>query len=157
MSQVRLTYTVGILNYNTRELLLENIRRSVESGIPVRNLVVVDNKSTDGSAAAVNEQYPDVRLVISPANLGYAGGMNKIVEFSDTDLVVLVTADCFVSMGTVEQLVSGVAGNTDVAVVGVEIVTTGATSAISATSFTFYTDGSLIRDKSTFKQNMGIG
>ncbi len=122
MSQVRLTYTVGILNYNTRELLLENIRRSVESGIPVRNLVVVDNKSTDGSAAAVNEQYPDVRLVISPANLGYAGGMNKIVEFSDTDLVVLVTADCFVSMGTVEQLVSGVAGNTDVAVVGCRVI-----------------------------------
>ena len=122
MSLVQLTYTVGILNYNTRELLLENIGRSLASGVPVRNLVVVDNDSTDGSAAAVAEHYPGVRLVRSPGNLGYAGGMNKIVELSETELVVLVTADCFITLDTVEQLVSGVAGHTDVAVVGCRVI-----------------------------------
>ncbi len=111
MNQVRWTYTVGILNSNTRELLLENIGRSLASGIPVRNLVVLDNNSTDGSAGAVKDQYPGVRLVVSPGNLGYAGEMNKIVDLSETELVVLVT-------GRLLHLVAGVGSQTDVAVVG---------------------------------------
>ncbi len=122
MSQVQLTYTVGLLNYNTRELLLENIGQSLASGIPLRNMVVLDNNSTDGSAVAVKGQYPGVRLVVSPGNLGYAGGMNKIVELSETDLVVLVTADCFITMDTVEQLVSGVESQPKVAVVGCRVI-----------------------------------
>ena len=122
MSQVQVKYTVGILNYNTRELLLENIRRSLASGIPVRSLVVLDNDSTDGSASAVKNQFPGVRLVVSPGNLGYAGGMNKIVDLSETELVLLVTADCFIAMEAVEQLVAGVESQTDVAVVGCRVI-----------------------------------
>jgi GT2 family glycosyltransferase len=122
MNPVQLTYAVGILNYNTRDLLLENIGQSLTSGIPAERLVVLDNQSTDGSAEAVRERYPRVRLVVSPGNLGYAGGMNKIVELSGTDLVVLVTADCFVTMDTVQQLVSSVVGRNDLAVVGCRII-----------------------------------
>jgi GT2 family glycosyltransferase len=122
MNPVQSTYAVGILNYNTRELLLENIGQSLASGIPAERLVVLDNNSTDGSAEAVRERYPRVRLVVSPGNLGYAGGMNKIVELSGTDLVVLVTADCFVTMNTVQRLVSSVGDRNDIAVVGCRII-----------------------------------
>src|SRR2546430_10940816 len=100
------TYTVGILNYNTQDLLLENLGRSLESGIPARSMMVLDNKSTDGSADAARKQFPGIRIEKSPDNLGYAGGMNKIVELSRTDLVVLVTADCFITLDTVRRLVA---------------------------------------------------
>lgn len=124
MNPVQLTYSVGILNYNTRDLLLENIGQSLASGIPIEHLLVLDNNSTDGTVEAMKERFPHVRLVASLGNLGYAGGMNKIVELSGTDLVVLVTADCFITMDTVKRLVSSVDGRNDIAVVGCRIIDT---------------------------------
>lgn len=38
-------------------------------------VVVVDNASTDGTAALVRSAYPGVRLVESPRNVGFAGGV----------------------------------------------------------------------------------
>jgi GT2 family glycosyltransferase len=40
------------------------------------HVVVVDNGSTDGSADAIRAARPDVELVQTGANLGYAGGAN---------------------------------------------------------------------------------
>ena len=37
---------------------------------------VVDNASTDGSAAMVRAEYPQVRLIESRDNRGYAAGNN---------------------------------------------------------------------------------
>ena len=41
---------------------------------------VVDNASADGSAAMVAADFPDVRLIPSPANLGFAGGNNLALK-----------------------------------------------------------------------------
>ena len=38
--------------------------------------ICVDNGSTDGSDADVERRFPDVELVRTGANLGYAGGNN---------------------------------------------------------------------------------
>jgi GT2 family glycosyltransferase len=39
-------------------------------------IIVVDNGSEDGSAALVQEQYPDIELIQNLRNEGYAGGVN---------------------------------------------------------------------------------
>lgn len=41
-----------------------------------KRVLVVDNGSSDGSAAEIRAQYPDVLLLESPTNLGYVGGNN---------------------------------------------------------------------------------
>ncbi len=72
-------YDLGIVivNYNTRELL----RRCLETlfaseGVSFR-LCVVDNASTDGSAAMVAREFPDVHLIANEANLGYPAANNQ--------------------------------------------------------------------------------
>jgi GT2 family glycosyltransferase len=44
------------------------------------HIIVVDNASQDGSAALIQEEYPDVELIQNLRNEGYAGGVNPGFE-----------------------------------------------------------------------------
>jgi len=69
--------SVVVLNWNGREHLaecLESLRQQSYTGR--FEVVVMDNGSTDGSAEFVRAQFPDVKLIRSPENLGFAGGNN---------------------------------------------------------------------------------
>ena len=67
---------VIILNYDTRDLLadcLSSLRG--QAGVDFVTCVV-DNCSNDGSAGMIAQQFPEVTLIRSPANDGYAAGNN---------------------------------------------------------------------------------
>lgn len=67
---------VLILNWNGRENTLACLRSLFALNRPDVYAVVVDNGSSDGSEAAILEEFPEVRLLQTGANLGYAGGNN---------------------------------------------------------------------------------
>jgi N-acetylglucosaminyl-diphospho-decaprenol L-rhamnosyltransferase len=68
---------VIILNWNTRDLLRNCLGSIFASQGPLGfEVCVVDNASTDGSAAMVCADYPQVRLLESRENGGYAAGNN---------------------------------------------------------------------------------
>ena len=56
-------------------------------------VVIVDNASTDGSAALVAERYPWVRFVRLEANTGFTGGNNAGLPFARGRFVVLLNND----------------------------------------------------------------
>ena len=43
---------------------------------PDSELILVDNGSTDGTAAWARVSYPQARVIALPRNLGFAGGVN---------------------------------------------------------------------------------
>jgi GT2 family glycosyltransferase len=69
---------VVILNYNTCALLGECLRSvQPEHHRDLRfTVIVVDNASTDGSAAMVRREFPHVQLLAHTANIGYSAGNN---------------------------------------------------------------------------------
>jgi hypothetical protein len=68
---------VVILNWNTRDLLRDCLRSVyASSGGLAFEVCVVDNASTDGSAAMVRAEFPPARLIESRENHGYAAGNN---------------------------------------------------------------------------------
>jgi len=78
---------IVIVNWNVRELLaacLESAVSNQRSGVS-REIVVVDNASTDGSAAMVRERFPQVKLIVSERNLGFAGGNNVGIRYWGLD------------------------------------------------------------------------
>ena len=48
-------------------------------------VLVVDNHSADGSVDRLRREFPTLRTVENPANLGFAGGCNVGIEFRDPD------------------------------------------------------------------------
>lgn len=54
---------------------------------------MIDNASTDGSAAFIEENYPWVKTAVMKRNLGFAGGVNEGIRMSRTPYVLLLNND----------------------------------------------------------------
>ena len=109
-----------VLSYNGREDTLTALEslRGIET-------VVVDNGSTDGSADAVAERFPDVELVRTGVNLGFAGGNNVGIRRAldrGADWVLLVNNDAEVEPGLVEALEAAAAARPDAGVLACKVL-----------------------------------
>jgi GT2 family glycosyltransferase len=84
--------SVSILNYQRRD----GLRRCLESVIvqdhPAFEVIVVDNASTDGSGSMVEAEFPQVRLLSLPRNVG-CGGRNAGVGAARGEIVVTIDND----------------------------------------------------------------
>jgi GT2 family glycosyltransferase len=84
-----------VLNYDERDLVVECVRSMLAAVGPDDEIIVVDNGSSDGSADAVAEAFPSVRLVrlaenryIFSLNAGLAVARGRYVAFCNNDMVV---------------------------------------------------------------------
>ena len=68
--------SILVISYNTRAMTLDCLRSVIAETTVPYELIVLDNASPDGSAAAIAEAFPDIRLIASPENLGFAKGNN---------------------------------------------------------------------------------
>ncbi len=86
--------SIIIVNWNTGRLLAECLQ-SIFAYPPQVDLevIVVDNASTDGSAVAAEQGFPQVKFIHSQANLGFAGGNNLGIRQSQGDQVLLLNPD----------------------------------------------------------------
>jgi hypothetical protein len=83
---------VVIPTLNGRERLLRTLE-SLEGQVPAEAVVVVDNASSDGTAAAVAERHPGVRVLQNGRNLGFGAAINRGALELEGDLLVLVNND----------------------------------------------------------------
>jgi GT2 family glycosyltransferase len=80
-SPVPLVWVV-VLTWNQRETTLECLASLSQMTYPSYRIVVVDNASADGTAAAIREKSPDVEVVTIERNLGYPGGCNVGLRYA---------------------------------------------------------------------------
>ena len=84
-------------------------------------IVVVDNASTDGSAAAV-ARFPKVRLVPLAENRGFSAGNNEGIRVSSGELILLLNNDTVVPAGALDRLVGRLDAHPEAAVAGPRLV-----------------------------------
>ncbi len=113
---------VIIVCYNGVADTLECLDSLSRLTYPDVQTVVVDNASTDGTAEAVRERFPDVHVLETGDNLGYAGGNNTGVRYAlDTlraDYTFLLNNDTTVTPGLLEPLVAYAEANRAAGIIG---------------------------------------
>lgn len=98
MGQPVCDVSVVIVSFNTCGLLRECLQSlSRETRGLSAEVLVVDNASHDESAEMVAREFPDVRLIRSDTNLGFAAANNRAFEVARGRYVVLLNSDAFVS------------------------------------------------------------
>src|SRR5688572_27979833 len=100
MSRPRLS--IVIPTYNRRALLAECVE-VVERHRPAdAEVIVVDDASTDGTAAFVRETHPSVHVIELPANVGFCAAVNAGIRAARAPVVETLNNDVVVSAGWAE-------------------------------------------------------
>ncbi len=128
------TLAVVILNYNRADLLADCLHSLYEHPTRCKLAIwVVDNASSDDSVQMVREQFPNVYLIASEYNGGFAYGNNLalrriIGKVADEraqpapDYVLLLNNDTIVPSGTLDSLVDYLETHHEVGVVGPKVL-----------------------------------
>lgn len=99
---------VSIITINYNQLvhtcaLLDSLRKLTYRNVEV---IVVDNASAENPSDVITSRYPEVKLVVSPTNLGFAGGNNLGISASTGDYLLFLNNDTETDPGFLEPLVS---------------------------------------------------
>jgi len=116
---------VCIVNWNTAGLLIECIEQAIADGLRQDQIWVLDNASTDDSVKRLRSKFPSVLLLESPVNVGFAGGVNRLLETCGGDRVLLFNTDVKAERGAVAALNTYLGAHRDVAAVGPLILEPG--------------------------------
>ena len=89
-----------------------------------KEIVVVDNGSDDGTQDMVRQEFPSVRLIANPTNLGASVAKNQGVAVSDAEFVWFLDSDSKVeSASCLSAMVEIARSHDDVAAIGGEVFT----------------------------------
>ncbi len=84
-------------------------------------IIVVDNDSQDGSAAAA-ERIPGVEVIRLERNAGFSAANNAGIRASRGDLVLLLNSDTLVPPGAIDRLTDTLLNTSGVAIAGPRLV-----------------------------------
>jgi GT2 family glycosyltransferase len=113
-----------VINWNTSDLLAGCLRSLAAHGPPGRTMevVVVDNGSADGSPEMVRRDWPAVRLIANPQNVGYTRANNQAIRESRGDFLLLINADALLTPGCLEGMLAQVGADPRAGAVGPRLV-----------------------------------
>ncbi|HVT20515.1 MAG TPA: glycosyltransferase family 2 protein [Mycobacteriales bacterium] len=95
---------VAIVTWNTRETTLKAVKSLLAAAPDGVRVLIRDNASTDGTAAALAAAYPAAEVDAGTENLGFAGGVNTILRRSSAPWVLLLNPDAWPEPGAIERL-----------------------------------------------------
>jgi N-acetylglucosaminyl-diphospho-decaprenol L-rhamnosyltransferase len=114
---------VVIVAYRSRGLLrscLDSLREH-PAGIGMR-LIVVDNASGDGTVEMLRSEYPEVDLIASPTNLGFAAATNLGARRGTAPYLLALNPDTAVTAGALDTVIATMEAHPEAAVVGPRLV-----------------------------------
>jgi len=112
-----------IVTYNSSTEIDDCLRSLVGHTDPFpTTITVVDNASTDGTAALVRTHWPMVQVIESGGNLGFSKANNIGIRATSSDYVLLMNPDTVAPPGAIQTLVRGLASHPDAAIAGARLL-----------------------------------
>jgi len=111
--------SILLVSFNTREMTLECLRSvyAQTRSVPFE-VIVVENASSDGSAEAIGEAFPQARLIALEKNIGFAAGNNLAASHARGELLLLLNPDTVVLDGAIDRLLDRAAEHPEAGIYG---------------------------------------
>lgn len=121
--------SISLVNTNSRELLLACLESLLGAGgvgggagSVEAEIVVLDNASEDGSAEAVRERFPEVRLIAQRHRAGFGANHNTVIRATSGRYVYVLNEDTTSEDWGLERMVAYMDANPRVAALGPRLV-----------------------------------
>jgi len=98
--------SIIIVSYNSQPYLATCLKTVLATVGEAGEVILLDNASVDGSADFVAARFPQVKLIRSDTNLGFAAANNRAVAQAQGRYVVALNPDTLVTPGWLEALLA---------------------------------------------------
>ncbi|MCB0193392.1 MAG: glycosyltransferase family 2 protein [Anaerolineae bacterium] len=118
--------SIIVVNWNVRDLLrdcLNSLLKATQAASSLSTeIIVIDSASTDGSPQMVQAEFPQLRLIASPENLGYAQGNNYGANLAQGRYLFLLNPDTIVEPETLALMVEYLDRHPEVGALGPQLL-----------------------------------
>jgi GT2 family glycosyltransferase len=125
VTQPQLALSIVIVSWNTRELLracLDSVFKDAAASHLAIEVFVVDNASSDGSVAMMEQAFPRVAIIANADNPGFAGANNQALACCKGQYALLLNPDTVVLPGALATLVSFMDAHADAGAAGARLL-----------------------------------
>jgi len=115
---------IVVVNWNGWEYTIRCLDSLRRLDYPTSRVIAVDNGSTDDSVDRIRTAHPDIELITSPKNLGFAGGSNLGIRLAldrGAEYLWVLNNDIVVEPGTLSALISVASSRPSIGVVGAAV------------------------------------
>jgi GT2 family glycosyltransferase len=110
--------SIIVVTYNKKECALECIKSLKRLDYQNYEIMIIDNGSTDGTSEAIQQSFPDVKLIHCDRNLGVSRAYNLGIKRSDGEYVLLFDHDLIASRTMLSELIAVAQGDPKIGLVG---------------------------------------
>ncbi len=115
----KIDLTIIVVAYNVIDLVDKCLLHIKESKDTLnKEIIFVDNGSTDGTVDLIKEKYPDVNLIESPTNLGFIAANNLAFKSTTGTNILMLNSDAFIGENTIGILTNFLENTEKCGVVG---------------------------------------
>ena len=119
---MKVLVSIIIVNWNAKEDLQECLYTLFEISYKNYEVILVDNGSKDDSVRFVKSNYPDIKVIETGKNLGFAGGNNLGFKQARGKYVLFLNNDTIVTKNFLGKLVNFMEERKDVGIVQPKIL-----------------------------------
>jgi GT2 family glycosyltransferase len=93
------------INFNQLQHTLDLLKSLRKVTYPNVEVIIVDNASKENPLDAITSNYPEVKVIVSEQNLGFAGGNNLGIKEAKGDYILFLNNDTEADPGFLEPMV----------------------------------------------------
>lgn len=111
--------SIVIVNWKVKDLLwncLDSI--FAQKGPGYFEVIVVDNRSDDGSVEMIRREFPQVKLIRNESNVGFARACNQGIRVAEGRFIFILNPDTLVKSNTLRNIINFMESNPKVAIGG---------------------------------------
>jgi GT2 family glycosyltransferase len=115
--------SVIIVTRNTCALVRLAVQSVLDSRDPLaKEIFIVDNGSNDETSSILPKEFPEIKLIRSETNLGFARACNLAAKKSSGEFLLLLNSDARPAPGALAPAVAWLRVNPDCAVAGAQLL-----------------------------------
>ena len=120
---IQMELSVIIVSYNVSDCLRQALISLIAAAEGIAcEIIVVDNNSSDGSAAMVRDEFRDIRLIVSGRNEGFPAACNKGILASAGRYILILNPDTVVEPDAIKKALAFMRSHPDAGAAGARMV-----------------------------------
>jgi len=143
--------SIIVVAYNVKDLMEKCLEKVFASEGPLQKEVIyVDNGSSDGSVEMIRRRFPEVVIIESPTNLGFIRANNLGFTKARGEYILMLNSDAFVGKNTLQRTTDFIKNHPECGVLGCRLI--GEDGALQPSARYFYTPWNIFLTRVGFEK-----